>query len=283
MAMRFVWGCLLLWLAGCSSTTAVSSIPGEPEQAVAVVFRGNRAISDRDLYRQIEDAMIAFAGDPSRVAAAFDAAQDLVDYYQTRGYPDIRVTHEIERTPKLRLLFTMQEGPAVLVTKLELSGNDAMSRDELMTMWTRTPSGVLGLGDPYFVEADLRVFAASVVAHYRSAGYLDAEVIGPDIKRDQAAAATVRLQVVEGALYRTRDVVIEAALQPPQAMDLSILLAKPYYQTALRALRIQLQRSLENQASRRLASAWRRTSIVTAIWSPCTSRVSAACASGLLA
>lgn len=232
--------------SSCAGTTAVSSTPGKPEQAVAVDFRGNDAIGDRELYRHIEDSMIAFANDPTRVAVAFDAAQDLEDYYRTRGYPDVTVRHEVKRQPKLRLVFTIQEGPAVVVATLELSGNEAIASPELLALWNRTASGVLGLGPPYFVEADLLAFAAATVVHYRSSGYLDATVAGPLIARTDTTTAKVQLKVTEGPLYQTHDIVIDEALQPPEAMDLRALLAKPYDLMVLRALRIRLQRSLED-------------------------------------
>jgi outer membrane protein insertion porin family len=238
---------LVLWLwSACSATTAVSSAPGVPEQAVDVVFVGNDSVSSRELYRQIEDTMIAFAGDPTRTSAAFDAAQDLEDYYRTLGRPDVRVSHRIEQAPALRMIFTVQEGPQVLVTKMDLSGNQALLTDELLTLWNRTAAGVLALGDPYFVESDLRAFAASMVARYRSVGYLDCEVEGPIITRPDAVSAQVQLRVMEGPLYRTREVVIDEALQPSVPLDVGQLVAKPYDLVEVRALRIHLQRSLEN-------------------------------------
>ena len=233
-------------LPGCSTTTAVSSTPNEPDREVAVAFEGNNSISDRDLYRQIEDTMIAFAGEPTRVAAAFDAAQDLEDYYRTRGYPDVSVTHQLVREPELLLTFLIKEGPEVLITKLTLKGNDELPAEDLLPLWSRTPSGVLGLGDPYFVAADLRAFAAAAAARYRSIGYLDATVEEPVTERAKPTEATVLVAITEGPRYTIRDVVIDSELQPPETMDLSPLLAKPYDLTALRALRINLQRSLEN-------------------------------------
>lgn len=238
---------LAAWsLGSCTSTTAVSSTPGRTDQAVAVEFDGNDVLSDRELYRHIEDTMIAFAGDPSRVAGAFDAAQDLEDYYRQSGFPDVDVRHKVAREPELRLIFTIKEGPAVTVAQLDITGNQAIANDELLTLWSRTASGVLGLGDPDFVAANLRAFAASIVARYRSRGYLDATVTGPTTTRRPDATAAVQIRVAEGPPYQTKDIVIDSALQSPVALDLSVLLAKPYDLATVRELRIRLQRSLEN-------------------------------------
>jgi outer membrane protein assembly complex protein YaeT len=246
--MRALVACLFVALSfsSCTSTTAVSSTPGQTEQAVAVDFEGNDGLSDRELYRHIEDTMIAFAGDPSRVAGAFDAAQDLEDYYRTRGYPDIDVRHKIDREPELRLIFTIKEGPEVTVAKIDLEGNQAIATAELLELWSQTASGVLGLGAPYFVAADLRAFAASIVARYRSSGYLDATVTGPSTTRSNSTTAAVQIRITEGPLYLTKDIFVDDALQPPAPLDLNVLLAKPYDLASVRALRIRLQRSLEN-------------------------------------
>lgn len=249
---RSAMQCLLLALLyGCAGMSAVSSKEGQEDQEIAVDFEGNGTLTDRELYRHIEDSLIAFASEPGRTAIAFDAAQDLQDYYLTRGFPDANVRHvirgdSVRNGPGRMLAFEIAEGQRVVVRKLELGGNILFSDDELLPLWSRTQSGLLGLSDPFFVAADLRTFAASIVARYRSTGFLDATVDGPMVARERStSSATVALHVHEGARYLTDQVLVVESLRV-DGFDAKGAVGQPYDAVALRGLRIRLQRALED-------------------------------------
>lgn len=234
-----------------------TTTPEQDEQAreekqeadVDVAFDGSSLPSFR-LLRVIEDLLIDFRRDPRRTYAIVDAAQDLADHYRSLGYPDVRVEHVIEREPKPKVVFRIVEGPLVTIPELVIEGNESLPTEGLLELWSRTKSGLLGLGDPYFVEADLRAFAGSIRGRYEASGFLEVEVEGPLIERAAGATeARVRIRIVEGTRYVVARVEIAPQLGAPE--ELARLArdeveGKPFDTLTLRTLRIRLRRQLED-------------------------------------
>lgn len=211
--VRACWPLLLLG-AACSvlDETWLSAEPLEGKQAreVHAYFAGNTSFTGRSLRIAVRPDMVGLSQGLDAEAAAFDAADALVEYYRSQGFPDASVTFRVEGPterngePELFIVhFKVVEGPAVTIGRLQIAGHDHFAEQELLPLWSRRLSGVLGLGKPYFVHADLRAFAQSIRDFYRRRGFLEIEVEGPDVVRAPGAeTATVQLRVSEGRQYR---------------------------------------------------------------------------------
>lgn len=238
----------LLWplvLAAACSTTPTES---ETKTSLDVVFQGAGSLFDFRLRRVVEDLLIDFERAPNDEAPLFDAAQDLRDHYLTLGFPDAKVTYTVQRTPVLRVVFDITEGPRVTVDKVTLDGNHAISDDDLLALWSRTRSGLVGTGDPYFVAEDLTAWRLSMRALYGMRGFLDAKVSTPNVERDEGAAtARVRFVIDEGPRYRVSEVNVAPDLPlDPKQLAVDEVVGKDYDRDKLEMLRQRARMRLES-------------------------------------
>ncbi len=236
---------LCLW-SGCA---AVPEEPSTTEQAdVQAAFEGNRSFPAFRLRRVIADSLLDFARDPTDEAAILDAAQDLADYYESVGFPEATVSYRIERKPNSVATFLIQEGPRVEIASLRIEGNQTVPTKDLLALWRRTNSGVLGLGNPYFVAADLRFFRAAMQDRYRADGFLEARVTGPEVDRKpQGSTANVRFRIDEGIRYTLDAVVIDPPLRAAGgSVDVVGFVRKPFSNLGLRTMLFRLRDSLED-------------------------------------
>lgn len=236
---------LVAALSACTATPTDTELQGVDPVPFDLVFEGNESVLGFTLQKQVPDLLIDFGRDPSKESTIFDLASDLADYYRDLGFPDVDVRYRIERQPKLKVVITVREGPRVTVSPPHIEGNTFLSTDALLPLWSRNLSGLLALGDPYFVEEDLRAFALAIRGRYQDQGYLDVQVTGPLVKRDTATGtASVDFSVHEGERYVLSSVNIDEGLAKPAGeLDLS-LVGKPYDPLALRSLRVALREAL---------------------------------------
>ena len=236
---------------------ACASAPPSPQEPATVVtdqsakvdvrFEGNDSLSGFRLNRVVADLLVDFARDPATESPIFDGASDLEDHYRSAGFPDVKVSYRIEREPALRVVFVIDEGPRVTVDETPSIVSAAIPADQLLELWSRQNSGLLGLGSPYFVEDDLRAFAFAIRARYEEAGYLDAEVDGPDITRAPGAAtARVRIAVRAGQRYMLGSVQLSTDLLT-HLPDLDMTaVGKPYDPLVMTKLRGAMREALRD-------------------------------------
>lgn len=238
---------ILLALGACSSAPDPQD-PGT-EASLAVAFTGNASFPDFRLRRVVEDLLIDFQRDPQREAPVLDASFDLQDFYLNEGFPDASVTHRVEREPALKVVFAVTEGPRVTVARTTLTGNEAIATDELLALWKRTNSGLLGTGDPYFVDGQLRAFAVAMRQLYWARGHLDVAIEGPQIERAAGAStANVAYTIRDGAAYRLETLDIAPALLELGAPNAGReLVGAVFSETALRTVRLVVREALENR------------------------------------
>jgi outer membrane protein assembly complex protein YaeT len=233
-----------LLLLGCAAAPL-----DESQARVEYAFYGERSYPDFRLRRIVEDALLEFERDPTREHVMFDAAADLQDFYVSEGFPDAVVGYRIERTPKLRVVFGVEEGPRVTVAKLSLLGVSAIPIDDVLALWRRTRSGILGRGDPYFVLDDLRAFGVAVRELYFTRGYAAAAVTGPEVSRTPGGTeAEVSFRIDEGPLYTCTAVEVADELRVPEyTLRTDDVVGRPFDPDALQALQRLLRESLQNR------------------------------------
>ncbi|MCA8970188.1 MAG: BamA/TamA family outer membrane protein [Planctomycetes bacterium] len=199
-------------LGGCSS--AVRTEDGKTIELVDWRFVGDDSYHDFELRRVVEDLLIDFERDPTKESLLVDAASDLRDFYESRGFPEARVRYRIDRTRKpLRVVFETAEGPRVTIENMHLRGNKAFRAVELLPLWSRQRSGILGTGDPYFVRAELDAFRISLRGKYRDSGFLDASVEGPLVERQPGSdVARIAYDIEEGPRFVLESLDIESSI-----------------------------------------------------------------------
>jgi len=243
---RCRWWCAWLLaaiVAGCSTTPS----EGEAKTDLDVTFAGASSQFGFRLRRVVEDLLIDFERDPTNEAPLFDAAQDLQDHYVTLGFPDAEVTYRVERDPRLRVVFTIAEGPRVTVERVDLAGNESIDDETLLALWSRTRSGLVGTGDPYFVAEELVAWRVAMRALYGLRGFLEAQVEGPQVEREPTGTtARVRFVIAEGPRYKIADIDVASDLPlDVAALQLDALVGGPYDRDRLETVRQRARLQLE--------------------------------------
>jgi outer membrane protein insertion porin family len=185
-------------------------------------FEGNRRFSDKDL----SEAIDLKAGSVVDRGKLFAGARTLERKYRDAGYHFVHVALDVEQLAKARVArYTITEGPAVRISKIEFVGNSSIGSSELSKQM-ESNAYVLILHAGTFDETQLGRDLTALRSYYSDQGFLDVRVdreleFSPDKTR-----LVVRVIVDEGPRYRVRSVVLEGVTRfsPPlleKQMELS--------------------------------------------------------------
>jgi outer membrane protein insertion porin family len=146
---------------------------GKKHKVDRIAFRGNRAISEKELMGQVsvKKSHIWTHGDISQKLLR-QSADNIEALYRDRGYEDVKVTPQaVDREPKVDVTFEIVEGPQSVVENINVTGNDNVAYDRLTA-----PKGFeLAAGKP-FSPRKMTEDRNRISANYLDLGYLNAEV-----------------------------------------------------------------------------------------------------------
>jgi len=147
-----------------------------------------------------------------------DDRQKILKLYQDRNFSDVEVQYlvqEIPGTGRVRVTFSITEGPKLVVRRIEFVGNDSIRpRDLLKVMKTRTRNllsffNKSGRLLPEQVDED----RAAIRALYQSRGFADAVVTNYEVRPlEEGNGVEIIITVDEGIQYRVNNVSIEGAV-----------------------------------------------------------------------
>lgn len=170
----------------------------------AIEFVGNDKFPERKLRAEVP----AKIGDPIDLFAIREGASAITQMYRDAGYGQIVVTFDADLLGETgELIYTIEEGPRVRVRRIAFEGNDSIDAKELEKKVSTKPYRWIfrdGKFDEDVVEAD----AATVQAHYRGQGYLDARVGYRVDVEESAQDIAVTFTVVEGDRYNVESIEI---------------------------------------------------------------------------
>ncbi len=154
-----------------------------------VIFSGNSALSEEQLRSSAVTELEEFKKDGFKKSSIDDAAFQMELLYRRNGFAFATVTYTFpDESGNKKALFTIDEGPAVTVGNLELTGNQAISRETLLRLFPNGGSDVTGR--PY-LKAEWSSFANTIRELYLGQGFLDAQVQGPSftMSEDRSSVA----------------------------------------------------------------------------------------------
>ncbi len=164
-------------------------------------IQGNAAINDRQLSKVAKEELAEAVNNTLRCAAVDDAAFLMEQFYREKGYTFAVVHYEVKRQPdqRLHLIFTVNEGPRVLLDKVSISGNHFFTEEELQAFFHNKQSGLPGFRDQPFVEHEIQSGVGSLRDLYYGRGFLEAKVEGPDLQfSEDRSRVNVGVRVHEG-------------------------------------------------------------------------------------
>lgn len=141
--------------------------------------------------------------------AVIDSSMDKIKtLYREKGYADAAIAVKKSEQPGLlELAFTVREGPRVTMNKITVQGNTVFTAKELKKQMALRESGWF-VSRPYredLLDKDID----NLRDRYLNVGYLSAKVKKNVVMSPDRSAATVVIDILEGAQTRTGNVVLE--------------------------------------------------------------------------
>ncbi|MGD8646680.1 MAG: POTRA domain-containing protein, partial [Desulfobacterales bacterium] len=230
-----------------NSVAADETKPGAAEpKPYKIVFRGNQALSETLLRKAAVDELKAFKKQGQRRSDVDDAAFRMELAYRKAGHAFATVDYQIEQVAgELVVTFTINEGPRVILQKIDISGNATITRPTLLPFFEEGKSGLFGQGKLLFIKSNIESALSQIQDFYISQGYRDV-LVGDaqysfSVDRTQA---TVAVAIKEGIRYVVHDILIQGDLIPQAEDNLKKsrqeFIGKPYFARRRLILRSRL-------------------------------------------
>ena len=194
----------------------------------SIEFSGNSALSAKDLKEETELREGSVISDQKLI----EAQRKLNEYYQKKGFPDVRITYREEKDPGTqftRLIFSIDEGTRMVLNKVRFDGNSVYSEKDLRKLvevgaresawkvwdWTRRVS-----------NEQLDKDRDAVEAKYRNSGFMKAKVTGID-RIPVGDKVDIVFHISEGQKYDVTSTGIEGMKKFPKEELLPSLQVAP--------------------------------------------------------
>lgn len=197
---------VLLWLF----TIALSTTPalGDEKDGVSVRISGNSVLTQSRILADIRfwlDDLRAAPGDPS---ALIDTAYAIENLYRSLGRPRASVQGTAEQTGAgWKIRFTVDEGPAFIVDKVKVRGNQHLTDEVIAKQFSWQRAGILDTGDNLYGESELQSGLSAIKIRYQVDGFLDVVVDATPTERPRKDHVDVRIDITitEGTRYHVRE------------------------------------------------------------------------------
>jgi outer membrane protein insertion porin family len=173
---------------------------------------------------ELLDGIALEPGDPAAPVLLAEARRILAAGFRARGYPDVQIATTVTDAAAggVDLLFTIEQGPAVVVSRVTFRGNRKVAPGALRDLLAAR--GSVAAGRPFWGDA-LHMGLLHIAAHYHDLGYANVHVGEPALTRSPAPAAgssqqasvAIVIPIEEGARYRLGAVKFEGALLATEA------------------------------------------------------------------
>ncbi len=188
------------------STSPVRLIVGVEEQPLLgrVVFEG----LDNVDHSAVRDTARLRPGLPYSPPGVVLAQRFIREELASKGIPFVRIEERTapmaEAEGQIELVFEVEEGQRVTIAQVGFSGNQALSRDDLVGAMDTKPEGFWWFRSGAFDEARFREdLEVSLVDLYESRGFLDFEILNDTVIVDpNSGKARIEIALDEGARYR---------------------------------------------------------------------------------
>ncbi len=171
-----------------------------------VLFKGNKAISTKDIQKKVDFSNI-HAVDQEELKRF---AQEIQKMYVERGYYKAEITPELLiEDEQATVVFNVKENKKALVKQVKFIGNTALTSKELRNVvftredWVLSFLDKSGVFHPDRLEADKHM----IEQYYQNAGYLNAKVV--DVLVDvepRTQRMTITFEIEEGSIYTIKEV-----------------------------------------------------------------------------
>jgi outer membrane protein insertion porin family len=200
---------------GGSAGTIVSFNVKEKPSIGKLVFEGNKKIEADDLKNEVGIKLYTIL-DQNEIKQSINR---LKEFYRKKGYYGVEIKERTEPQPnnQVSVVYVIDEGQKIFITKIEFLGNKAFDGKQLKSIMETSEHGFLswitdsGVLDSKKLEFD--VF--KLTSFYHNQGYIKAVVGDPKIAPNQEKGLTVTFEVKEGDRYSVGKVEVSGDLIMP--------------------------------------------------------------------
>lgn len=171
-----------------------------------VEYKGNKKIKT-DVFNKMTQLK---PGQPYDVSVNKECVRRIQEHYKEKGFPFAQVELErgdVQSDPDREVIFVIDEGPKVKVTKVDFEGNDTFY-DPLLKTKTRTKTQILwlfgGKYDPSSINDDIE----GVRNYYYSLGYFDVQITPEQKFSEDKSKVQLHYKVEEGPRYKINEIVV---------------------------------------------------------------------------
>jgi len=188
-------------------------------------FEGNDHMSAAALRRAARVELEAFVENQGREADLEDAVFQMEITYRGEGYAFTAVRYDrIFREGRVQVVFTVTEGPRVLIEGIDFTGRTAVPAEDLKDLFL--PSRIIF--DPSkeqpFVQAELDAGVGRVRDFYLARGYIDVSIGAPHLHfSEDRTRVSIDISLSEGRLYRLTDLQFQGDVPNDAAEHLNAL------------------------------------------------------------
>jgi outer membrane protein assembly complex protein YaeT len=235
----------IISLPNSAAADEAKPVAAEPKP-YKIVFRGNQALSEAVLRKAAADELTAFKEQGQRRSDVDDAAYQMEVAYRKAGHAFATVDYQIEQVAEeLVVTFTINEGPRVILQKIDLAGNATIATQTLLPFFEEGKSGLFGQGKLLFIKSNIESALSQIRNFYISQGYRDAVVGDAQFSfSDDRTQATVTVSIEEGVRYVVDDTLFQGDLIPDAEDNLKKtrqeFIGKPYFARRRLILRSRL-------------------------------------------
>ena len=164
-----------------------------------------------------------------------EGQQDLISYFQSKGFFDVKVEPRVVRQPAdVRITYLVHKGPRNKVDTISIHGSRHLSEDELLPhVAVQRGSWIPFFGHGKYSEELVRKSIDNLQTVYKNAGYANAKIV-PEISRETDGDISLRFNVDEGPLDVAQNFQVEGNKTVPVTklapQGLKVELGKPYSQ-----------------------------------------------------
>ncbi len=134
-----------------------------------------------------------------------DAANQIKEYFKSKGYYDVDVRVLEKRDTKLRnavvLEFSIEQGNRVKIANIDFEGNKLIADKKLRSKMSDTKMKGKLFGKSKLVSADLEKDKDKVIKYYNKNGFRDARFLGDSVWRNPDGTLNVKLSLYEGPRF----------------------------------------------------------------------------------
>jgi len=178
-------------------------------------FEGNKQQKDEDLKKEAGIKLYSILNQ-SEIKQSINR---LKEFYRQLGYYNVEIRDSVKDLPnnEVALLYQVDEGTKVYITKIAFVGNTKFSERKLKGLMETSEKGFFswitksGLLDRKKLDFDL----TKITAFYHNNGYIKAKTGEPEVVVEEKGI-TITIEIIEGEQYTVGEVKLEGDLLKPE-------------------------------------------------------------------